>query len=253
MKIQEIWAKIYPNEAHPLTKAVLVAGIVFIVAIASFALVLGARSIVKSTNYFAALISLIKNPGQMEEAEKKPLSDIKEELGEIISATSTEKIVAENIEEAKPQISGVITPGLSETKIYPVGGVSNFPILPNGIPDLFLQIIDTGIIDDTSNFIHATSTKESQQTGIVFDVWNFGTAVSGTWRFLAELPTFAGNFISEPQKSLAPGEKIRFTIGFRLLTNPGPNNVTVVVDPQNELNELNRVNNVVSATIIRNY
>ena len=137
--------------------------------------------------------------------------------------------------------------------LYPIGGVSNFPILPNGISDLFLQIIDTGIIDDAGNFIHATSTGEGQQTGIVFDVWNFGTAVSGPWRLLAELPTFAGNFTSEPQKSLAPGEKIRFTIGFRLLTNPGPNNVTIIIDPQNELNELNRVNNIVSATVIRNY
>ena len=110
----------------------------------------------------------------------------------------------------------------------------------------------TGRIDDsTGEFQPAATVTRVQQAGVVFEVTNIGTAVSDPWRFSANLPTFAGVFTSDPQLALAPGERIRFTIGFRYLTQSGPNAVVFTLDPGNAIKDSNRANDVATTTVIR--
>jgi len=252
MKLQNFLMKIYPNEAHPVTKVILVIGTMFIVAVVSFVLVFGARNIPKLTSNLAALISILRNYKEITLTKEKSSYEIKENPGEFITPVPTSSTNAENNKELGQTKTKNLEAGPIKTNVYLVNE-SNLSVFPGGIPDLMVQIIDTGIIDDAGNFIHATSTGQNQQTGIIFDVWNLGTAISGSWRFLGELPTFAGDFASEPQNSIAPGEKIRFTIGFRSLKDLGPNKVKIVIDPQHELKEVGTTNNTAEATIVRNY
>jgi len=264
MKIQDLLTKIYPNEVHPLTKAILTVGTMFIVAAISFVLVLGARNIPKLTNNLASLISMFRNYKETAPTEEKPLYEIKENPDELTipaptnSTSSTNNSTSSTNTENNKELGQTSTkklelePGPIKTNVYPVNG-SNFSIIPGGIPDLMVQIVDTGIIDDAGNFIHSTSTDKNQQTGIVFDVWNLGTNISGSWRFLVELPILAGNFASEPQNSIAPGEKIKFTIGFRNLKDADTNVVRIIIDPQHELKETSTTNNIAETTVIRNY
>lgn len=144
-----------------------------------------------------------------------------------------------------------LIPGPATVREYelPVPGPR---ILPNGVPDLSIQIVSIGVISDaTGEFSVATSVPPTGQTGIVFDVANVGTAVSERWYFTANLPVLGGLFASEPQPPLAPGERIRFTIGFRNLLNRGENRAVFTVDPQNALRDANRANDSATAVIIR--
>lgn len=146
-----------------------------------------------------------------------------------------------------------LTPGTPKRTIYPERrSTSTAPVLANGISDLAIEIIDTGIIDDaTGNFNHATSVSKIEQAGVVFDVFNIGTAVSLPWKFSAALPIYDGFFLSDTQSPLAPGERIRFTIGFKLLKTQGANVAVFTVDPTNSIKDKNRANDSAQATVVR--
>lgn len=145
----------------------------------------------------------------------------------------------------------VATPRLAEirTKVYPVG--PQLRTLPGGVPDLGVRIIDIGMVDEASgDFVHATSTRRGAQAAVVFEVSNIGTAVSKKWQFAANLPINYGDFQSELQSELAPGDRVRFTLGFRHPRARGANQVVITVDPRNELRDANRDNDYATTTII---
>ena len=145
-----------------------------------------------------------------------------------------------------------ITDGKQTTKIYPVGCQNK--ILLDGTPDLAVKIADTGVVDGAAgNFTATSSVSRGQFAAIVFDVSNIGTAVSGTWQFSANLPTYESYFVSDPQDPISPCDHVRFTLGFRTLNNQGSNVATITLDPQNALKEANRANDTATTTIFRAY
>lgn len=165
-------------------------------------------------------------------------------------ASSTESVAAGS--SATPEVSSGAVAGEAQTKIYPRS--SAFQVLPNGVSDLAAQIINTGVIDDASGeFSVATSVPRNQQAAIVFDIVNIGTAVSDSWNFSANLPSPDGYFNSETQPPLKPGDRIRFTIGFKNLNQPGENKAILTVDPKNAIRDANRNNDYATATLIRGY
>ncbi len=150
-----------------------------------------------------------------------------------------------------PASTSPIFTGKNQTKIYPSGGF--IPPTPASPPDLSLQIVDTGILNGDV-FTYATSVQLGQKAAVVFDVRNIGGNVSPEWNFSAEIPTLSPNFISETQSALAPGEGIRFTIGFNDIKGSGTNTVSFVVDSSKIVsNDPNRTNNTASTTLFRNY
>lgn len=129
-------------------------------------------------------------------------------------------------------------------------------INPNGTPDLKLEIVGIGILATSSNtFVSQTSVGRGEKAAIVFDVKNIGDNVSGEWTFKAQLPVpNGGDFLSETQPSILPGNGVQFTLGFENLNNPGANTVTILVDPEAKIvRDPNRLNNSVSLTVTRNY
>lgn len=171
--------------------------------------------------------------------------------------------VADKGKEKPPAPSGGgLKPGDSSTKNYPRTGTppaSSGKINPNGVPDLAIVIVDTGIVIPASSttpeqFKHADSVKEGERAAIVFDVKNMGSNVSGPWDFRAILPINDGDFRSEKQESINPGEKIRYTLGFEQLKTSGANTVKILVDPDGRIfNDANRLNNEVTLSITRGY
>ncbi|MBI2055688.1 MAG: hypothetical protein HYT42_02235 [Candidatus Sungbacteria bacterium] len=128
-------------------------------------------------------------------------------------------------------------------------------VLANGVPDLAVRIVDTGIIrDGTDEFVRATSTPRGAQGGVGFDVENAGTAVSQKWRFSVLLPILYDNvFNSDIQEPLSPGEKVRFTIGCRNPRFGGDGALVVTVDPRNEIRDANRDNSSARTVIVSEF
>lgn len=115
--------------------------------------------------------------------------------------------------------------------------------LPSGRPDLSVSIVDTGILagGEKGEFRHADAVNASDYPAVLFEVANIGTAVSDQWEFSATLPTIAGFFNSETQPKIAPGDRIRYTLGFRPISRP-EGTVVITVDPHNRLRDPNRAN-----------
>lgn len=159
----------------------------------------------------------------------------------------------------KPDVEtpdGAVTPkpGEKKTTVYPIqgsGGSRAFD--PNGYPDLAIEILDTGILlGDT--FVKSSSVGQGQRAAVIFSVKNIGTNITPDWKFKANLPTANGEFTSETQTPIYPGDRIEFTIGFDNPNNQGANTVNLVVDPEGRIfKDPNRVNNYASVTIQRNY
>ena len=145
-----------------------------------------------------------------------------------------------------------LTPGQQKSKVYVTGG--NSAPIGTGAANLSIEIIDVGIINESTNvFQHATSVSQNMRAGTVFDVTNRGGVASQPWTFRALLPVASGAFRSDTQDPLAPGSKVRFTIGFKDLTNAGNNSIIITVDPDNQLSDADRTNNTASTSIYRSY
>lgn len=121
------------------------------------------------------------------------------------------------------------------------------------VPDLAIEVIDTGILNGEV-FTHATSVELGQRAAVVFDVKNIGKRISPEWNFSARIPTPAAEFTSETQSPLGPGDGIRFTMAFSNLERNGTNTISFTVDPNTKvLNDQSRSNNAASAMLYRNY
>lgn len=144
--------------------------------------------------------------------------------------------------------------GEKKTTVYPIQGGSGARTFdPNGYPDLLIEIIDTGILVGET-FVKSSFVGQGQRAAIVFSVKNIGTNITPDWKFKANLPTANGEFTSETQTPLYPGDRIEFTIGFDNPNNQGSNTVNLVVDPEGRIfKDPNRINNYATVSINRNY
>lgn len=122
------------------------------------------------------------------------------------------------------------------------------------IADLAVTIIGTGVLDAAGGAFRSQETiSRGEQPAILFEVINLGGVSSERWRFTAGLPTFAGQFSSPEQPPLAPGERVRFTLGFLELNGPGANRAVITVDPENRLRDADRENDFAAAVLVRSY
>jgi hypothetical protein len=143
------------------------------------------------------------------------------------------------------------TPGTPTSQVYtyPVGTTA-VTENPNGKADLKVTILATGVVDKlTGAFATTTDLKRSDRIGVKFAVENAGDKSSGQWKFNAILPTFPPfTFNSDYQQTLAPGDRIEFTIGFDQAV-AGTQEVKFVLDPQQFVAESNEANNTTTINI----
>lgn len=126
-----------------------------------------------------------------------------------------------------------------------------------GLPNLVVTITGVGYLDNNNNFVPATTILNSQRLAVKFTVTNAGTNVTGGWNFRAILPTKANSqyaYNSVQQQSLNPGDHIDFTLHLDAgqAQNGTNQNVSVTVDPNNQIVESSEANTSTASIAISN-
>lgn len=115
-----------------------------------------------------------------------------------------------------------------------------------GYPDLAVSALAIGYLNSNSidSFVVSPTVPDGKRPAVKFSVKNIGTNVTGTWNFNATLPTTnGGNYTSESQRSLNPGDSVDFTLGFDRADNGTDKAFTVVVNKGRNVSEVNFDNN----------
>lgn len=206
-------------------------------------------------------ISFIEKESKNKRVTGSTVLSVLPKKAEQTGTTTPPEVEAPRPVPAVPQ--PIIQPGTPSTTYYPQvpGGATPPPINPNGVPDLSIQILATGIASTstattTESFSPKSSILQGQRPAIQFIVKNIGTNESGEWNFNAQIPTSlaGGDFTSAPQPSLRPGDFVLFTIAFDDLRNTGENRARFLVDPSAKITkDQNRLNNEATAVITRGY
>lgn len=140
----------------------------------------------------------------------------------------------------------------SHTYTYPGTSGSSTYDNPNGTADLAVSVIETGVLDKFTNAFASVATSSlsrNDRIAVRFVVENLGTKSSGNWHFNVVLPTYPPEtFNSDTEPSLAPGDKIEFTIGFDQVLS-GPQVVKFVIDPTDSVKEVSETNNTVNLNL----
>lgn len=149
-----------------------------------------------------------------------------------------------------PTTPVVPKPGTGTSTVYPIipgGGISD----PNGTPDLRVRILETGIIDKSTNIFTASSSPaRTDRIAVRFSIENIGTKKSDSWNFNAILPTSpTTTFNSEPQMALNPGDHIEYTLGFDFGLE-GTQEIKITADPTGVITEGNETNNSASLSMV---
>ena len=163
----------------------------------------------------------------------------------------------ENVDEPDPttqpqEPTPATTPGPRETEIIvitpgPVTPTSN----PLGTPDLVVTFLSIGIVDDAGNFTPKDQLASSDNGALKFEISNAGDKETGPWKFTSTLPTRNGYvFKSKTQRSLFPGEKIEYILGFDRISKESEASFGISVDPDNLIAESDETNNIVKIELL---
>lgn len=123
-----------------------------------------------------------------------------------------------------------------------------------GLPDLTVEIIEVGYLrtSSPSSFRRAREVPEGERGAFRFTVRNEGTNATGLWRFRAELPTKDNRddtYTSGWQTSLMPGASKTYTIGFDDPDEGDDRRMSIDVDYNDTVDEINERNNDDTARI----
>jgi hypothetical protein len=143
--------------------------------------------------------------------------------------------------------TGVKTPGQKTGTSVQIGGGT---VAPYGNPDLQVSMVSVGYLTSASTdaYVPNTSVPSGERPAIKFMVKNVGTNWSGTWRFTAAIPTKTSfTYTSDIQQSLAPGDSIEYTLGFDRADVGTGKEVTLTVNSDHSVPDLNTANNTTKA------
>jgi len=157
------------------------------------------------------------------------------------TATTTETVATTTT--PTPTQPTTPTPGTPTVIAVPVPGTGT-PVL-YGKADLAIRLIEVGYLRTSSpdSFVKASRVPEGERAAFRFRVTNTGTNSSGTWEFEAKLPTSPRyTYESRAQKSLLPGQYADFTLGYDRARD-GENDITIEIDSDDDVNEINEGNN----------
>jgi len=171
------------------------------------------------------------------------------------SAVATSTPAQTQPTQTQPRIT--TTAGPMTTQTFPLNGsgtVTQFSN-PNGQVDLVSRVIEVGIITPNGTFISSSTPSLGALTGgnrvaVHFAIENDGTKTSPQFVFNAVLPTLPINIFTSPtQRSLAPGDRIEYTLGFDSFDPSGTGTFVINADPSGSINEQNKANNILRYTI----
>lgn len=121
-----------------------------------------------------------------------------------------------------------------------------------GQADLTVTITDTGYLrtEDTDSFVSSDDVPDGERGAVRFTVTNIGTNVSDEWEFEALIPSDPiYDFDSPEQRSLRPGDRIEYTLGFTEGREGDDRQITITVDSDEDVDERSESNNKDSARV----
>jgi hypothetical protein len=187
--------------------------------------------------------------------------------GEVVGS----KIILLTIENERVEMSGTATavkptpsmeeipaPTLTRPAPKPAPVTIAVPLIsnPNGYTDLEVTILAVGTMDRSGNLTPTSNELEGdKQGGVRFVIKNIGTKTSPVYDFEVKLPTRPAFTYSPKQsdkRALMPGERIEYTLGFNRISSKDTGVISIVVDPDRDIEDVNRANNDVSVTVTIN-
>lgn len=131
--------------------------------------------------------------------------------------------------------------------------VPGVPAALYGKSDLTVSITDVGYLrtaGETSSYVASTDVPDGKSGAIRFTVINVGTNETGTWDFEASIPTSSSFTFSSPsQRSLRPGDRVEYVLGFDRTKSGDNRTITITVDPDRNVDETNEGNNSASKNV----
>ena len=109
--------------------------------------------------------------------------------------------------------------------------------------DLTVNLIATGVINNANQFVSGRVAQVGEKVAVRFEIANIGGKNTGVWNWGATLPIPAPQNIynSANEISLAPGDRIEFTLGYQR-TSAGQNQIVIVADPAKSVVQNDRNN-----------
>ena len=144
------------------------------------------------------------------------------------------------------------------TTTYPVTGATRIPATKttySGKPDLIVTIVDVGYTDSDGDFVPDSTIGRSDDLAAVILVTNIGTDKTGPYDIEVTVPTSSDSTFTrtETMDSLEPNQPV--TIDLKLSKGRprvGTHDITITVDPDDDINESKENNNTDSAEITVN-
>jgi hypothetical protein len=119
--------------------------------------------------------------------------------------------------------------------------------------DLMLRIISKGYIDrNNGRYYEASSVSERNRIAMRIEIENIGRGETGPFIFTGNLSGYSSDQYTSPvQNTFYTGEKRQYTIDFNSNTpDIGTNKITIRLDTNNNVNETNETNNVLSEDVL---
>jgi len=141
--------------------------------------------------------------------------------------------------------------GPEASTILPISGATTTPTL-SGLADLTTTITAIGYLatSSTDSFIATSTVPAGSRPAVRFTIQNVGTNISGPWRFSASLPAqVAYIYQSALQQSLAPGDRIEYTLGFDRANRGTNQTISITANFDHTVPESNTNNNSASAAL----
>jgi len=180
---------------------------------------------------------------------------------QVVTSTTTLPIISEatttpaatTTASASHTGTGTAGSGSAGGYVTTVTTVKTTAIDPYGEPDLSVRITDVGYLredGDTSSFVSSSYVPDDKDGAVKFTVTNGGTNVSGRWDFEVDVPTSPSQTYDSPtQNSLNPGDSVDYVLGFEDGREGDDRDITVTVDPDRDIHEMNENNNEASREI----
>ena len=146
--------------------------------------------------------------------------------------TTGSVVVTEPTTPSVPTTPVVVTPTPKPAYVPPKTTtvskvVYNTPVSnPNGYTDLQVTLIGVGSLSSTKVFMLSKTIDVDTTGAIQFEVKNIGTKTSGTWNYVAHLPSDI-TYTSPMQVVLKPQERAIITLGFNGVDDNGTENIDV--------------------------
>ncbi len=165
-----------------------------------------------------------------------------------VAATSTAPVTT-----TKPATG--TSAGVKTSTSYAIGsGPATTPANLYGLSNLVVTVTATGYLatDSTDSFVKAATIPSGSRVAVKFAITNIGTNASGTFSFIAKIPTKSSYTFNSPvQQSLLPGEHIDYVLGFDQAKKGTDETITITADSNNNVVESDEHNSV-DATVTVN-